>query len=130
MWRHSYVVSAYIATLPYVTLSCPVMFYHVKYFLRVPVKITVQVLAAGCQLSYRTIYVFLLCKYIRQCYSTFIYGIYMCIYIIYVFCGSYCNVETNERGLRLLKFATFNNLVLTNTLGPHKPFREKNLISF
>ena len=26
----------------------------------------------------------------------------------------------NERGLRLLDFATFNNLVLTNTLGPHK----------
>ena len=33
------------------------------------------------------------------------------------------NVETNERGLRLLEFATFNNLVLTNTLGPHKPSR-------
>ena len=38
-------------------------------------------------------------------------------------CGPYCNVETNERGLRLLEFATFNNLVLTNTLGPHKPSR-------
>ena len=38
-------------------------------------------------------------------------------------CGPYCNVETNERGLRLLEFATFNNLVLTNTLGPHKPTR-------
>ena len=36
-------------------------------------------------------------------------------------CGPYCNVETNERGLRLLEFATFNNLGLTNTLGPHKP---------
>ena len=34
---------------------------------------------------------------------------------------AFCNVETNERGLRLLEFATFNNLVLTNTLGPHKP---------
>ena len=34
--------------------------------------------------------------------------------------GRYCNVETNERGFRLLEFATFNNLVLTNTLGPHK----------
>ena len=33
-------------------------------------------------------------------------------------CGPYCNAETNERGLRLLEFATFNNLVLTNTLGP------------
>ena len=38
-------------------------------------------------------------------------------------CGPYCNVETNKRGLRLLEFATFNNLVLTNTLGPHKPSR-------
>ena len=38
-------------------------------------------------------------------------------------CGPYCNVETNERGLRLLEFATFNNLVLTNTFGPHKPSR-------
>ena len=38
-------------------------------------------------------------------------------------CGPYCNVKTNERGLRLLEFATFNNLVLTNTLGPHKPSR-------
>ena len=35
-------------------------------------------------------------------------------------CGPYCNVETNERGLRLLEFATFNNLVLTNTLGPRR----------
>ena len=26
-----------------------------------------------------------------------------------------------EGGLRLLEFATFNNLVLTNALGPHKP---------
>ena len=34
-----------------------------------------------------------------------------------------CNVETNERGLRLLEFATFNNLILTNTLGPYKPSR-------
>ena len=37
--------------------------------------------------------------------------------------GPYCNAETNERGLRLLEFATFNNLVLTNTLAPHKPYR-------
>ena len=28
---------------------------------------------------------------------------------------------THERGLRLLQFATFNNLVLTNIFGPHKP---------
>ena len=39
-----------------------------------------------------------------------------------VCCLNY-NVETNERGLRLLEFATFNNLVLTNTLEPHKPSR-------
>ena len=36
-------------------------------------------------------------------------------------CGPYCNVETNERCLRLLKFAIFNNLVMTNTLRPNKP---------
>ena len=33
-------------------------------------------------------------------------------------CGHYCNVETYERGLRLLGFAIFNN-----TFGPHKPSR-------
>ena len=38
-------------------------------------------------------------------------------------CGPYCNVETNKRGLRLLEFATFNNLVPTNSLGPHKSYR-------
>ena len=38
-------------------------------------------------------------------------------------CGPYYNVETNERGLRLLKFAAFNNLVLTIIPGPHKPSR-------
>ena len=32
-------------------------------------------------------------------------------------------VETNERCLRLLEFAIFNSLVLTNTLGPHKSSR-------
>ena len=31
--------------------------------------------------------------------------------------------RSNERGLRLLKFATFNDLVLTNTFGHHKPSR-------
>ena len=44
-------------------------------------------------------------------------------------CGPYCNVETNERGLRLLEFATFNNLVLTNALGPHKPSRRRTWYS-
>ena len=32
-------------------------------------------------------------------------------------------IETNERGPRLLEFATCNSLVLTNTLGPNKPSR-------
>ena len=31
--------------------------------------------------------------------------------------GPFCNDDTNERGLRLLEFATFNDLVLTNTFG-------------
>ena len=44
-------------------------------------------------------------------------------------CGPYCNVQTNERGLRLLEFATFNNLVQTNTLGPHKPSRRRTWYS-
>ena len=35
-------------------------------------------------------------------------------------CGPFCNDETNERGLRLLEFVTFNDLVLANTFGHHK----------
>ena len=38
-------------------------------------------------------------------------------------CGPFCNPETNDRGLKLLDFATYNNLVLANTLGNHKPSR-------
>ena len=38
-------------------------------------------------------------------------------------CGRYCNVEISDRGLRLLEFATATKIILTNTLGPHKPFR-------
>ena len=38
-------------------------------------------------------------------------------------CGPFCNDDTNERGLRLLEFATFNNLVLANTFGHHKASR-------
>ena len=30
-------------------------------------------------------------------------------------CSPFCYDETNERGLRLLQFATFNDLVLANT---------------
>ena len=39
------------------------------------------------------------------------------------FCGPFCNDDTNERGLRLLEFATFNDLVLANTFGHHKASR-------
>ena len=35
-------------------------------------------------------------------------------------CGPFCNDDTNERGFRLLEFATFNDLVLANTFGHHK----------
>ena len=38
-------------------------------------------------------------------------------------CGPFCNDDTNERRLRLLKFATFNDLVLANTFGHHKASR-------
>ena len=38
-------------------------------------------------------------------------------------CGPFCNATTNERGLRLLEFATYNKLGLANTYGPHKPSR-------
>ena len=37
-------------------------------------------------------------------------------------CGSFCTDDTNERGLRLLEFATFDDLVLANTFGHHKAF--------
>ena len=38
-------------------------------------------------------------------------------------CGPSCNLETNDRELKLLDFAAYNNLVLANTLGNHKPSR-------
>ena len=38
-------------------------------------------------------------------------------------CGPSCNPKTNDRGLKLLDFATYNNLVLANILGKHKPSR-------
>ena len=37
-------------------------------------------------------------------------------------CGPF-NDDTNERGLKLLEFATFNDLVLTNTFCHHKASR-------
>ncbi|XP_035828272.1 craniofacial development protein 2-like [Aplysia californica] len=38
-------------------------------------------------------------------------------------CGQHCNSESNERGLRLQEFASYNNLVLTDTFGQHKASR-------
>ncbi|XP_012941069.1 craniofacial development protein 2-like [Aplysia californica] len=38
-------------------------------------------------------------------------------------CGQYCNSESNEKGLRLLEFASYNNLVLTDTFGQYKASR-------
>ena len=38
-------------------------------------------------------------------------------------CGSFCNRETSDRGLKLLNFATYNKIVLAYTLGNHKPSR-------
>ena len=38
-------------------------------------------------------------------------------------CGPFCNDNTNERGLRLLEFATFDDLVLANTVCHHKASR-------
>lgn len=38
-------------------------------------------------------------------------------------CGGHGNEDTNDRGLRLLEFANYNNLLLANTLGPHKASR-------
>ena len=35
-------------------------------------------------------------------------------------CGRYCNPETNERGLRLLEFACYNDLVLACVAGVRK----------
>ena len=32
-------------------------------------------------------------------------------------CGPFCNDDSNERGLRFLEFASFNDPVLANTFG-------------
>lgn len=39
-------------------------------------------------------------------------------------CGTSCNSETNNRGQRLLEFASYNNFILANTLGQHKNSRK------
>ena len=38
-------------------------------------------------------------------------------------CRRCCNPETNERGLRLLEFACYNDLVLANALSKHQASR-------
>ena len=38
-------------------------------------------------------------------------------------CSPFCSDDTSETGLRLLEFATFNDLVLANTFGHHKASR-------
>ena len=38
-------------------------------------------------------------------------------------CGPICNDDTTERGLRLLEFAIFNDLMLANTSDHHKASR-------
>ena len=44
---------------------------------------------------------------------------------LYCLSGPFCNDDTNDIGLRLLEFATFNfnNLIMANTLGHHKTSR-------
>ena len=39
-------------------------------------------------------------------------------------CGEHCNTETNDRGLRLLEFASTNDLLVANTFGSHKASRK------
>ncbi|XP_076468950.1 uncharacterized protein LOC143299552 [Babylonia areolata] len=41
-------------------------------------------------------------------------------------CGRHCNKESNEKGLRLLEFASYNDLKLMNTFGPHKATSEED----
>ena len=38
-------------------------------------------------------------------------------------CRRYCNTKSNERGQRLLEFASYNDLMLANTFDPHKASR-------
>ena len=40
--------------------------------------------------------------------------------------GPFSNGDTNERGLRFLEFATFNDLLSANTVGHQKAFRRRN----
>ena len=39
-------------------------------------------------------------------------------------CGRHCNIKSNERGRRLLEFASYNDLMVANTFGSHKTSRK------
>ena len=39
-------------------------------------------------------------------------------------CGRHCNIKSNERGLRLLEFASYNDLMVANTFGSHRTPRK------
>ena len=39
-------------------------------------------------------------------------------------CGRHCNIKSNERGFRLLEFASYNDLMVANTFGSHKTSRK------
>ena len=39
-------------------------------------------------------------------------------------CGHHCNTKSNDGGRRLLEFASYNDLVVANTFGPHKTSRK------
>ena len=38
--------------------------------------------------------------------------------------GHHCNTKSSDRGKRLLEFATYDDLVVVNTFGPHKTPRK------
>ena len=41
-------------------------------------------------------------------------------------CGHHCNTKSRDRGRRLLEFASYNDLVVANTFGPHTKHPEKS----
>ena len=42
-------------------------------------------------------------------------------------CGHHCKTNSNDRGRRLLEFASYNDLVVANTFWPHKTSRKNHL---
>ena len=39
------------------------------------------------------------------------------------YCGTACNTATNDRGSRILEFASYNDVIVANILGKHKQSR-------